>query len=246
MKREKEKKKLGIFDIDGTIFRKNLHFELINELSWMKIFPKTVRSELTEVYQGWLTHEGTYEDYRKALVRLYAEHIKGCAEEDVLRASRIVIPFHARRTYIFAESLIKKLRQEKYHLLAISGSPSEVVEEYNSHYLKFDRAIGSVYAVNAEGRYTGVASFEPSKNKAEVVKSYIEEHGLTLEGSYGVGDTESDISFLKIVENPIAFNPNQNLKKVAETEGWKIVIENKDVIYEIDPEYYKEPRTFLE
>lgn len=235
------KKRLAIFDIDGTIFRKNLHFELINELSWMKIFPKTVRSELTAVYQGWLTHEGTYEDYRKALVRLYSEHIKGCLEEDVLRASRIVVPFHARRTYLFAEALIKKLREENYHLLAISGSPSEVVEEYNNHYLKFDRAIGSVYAVNTEGRYTGIASFEPSRNKAEVVKNYITEQDLVLEGSYGVGDTESDSSFLKIVENPIAFNPNQNLKKVAEAEGWKIVIENKDVIYEIDPEHYREP-----
>lgn len=235
------KKRLAIFDIDGTIFRKNLHFELINELSWMKIFPKSVRSELTEVYQGWLTHEGTYEDYRKALVRLYAEHIKGCSEEDVLRASRIVVPFHARRTYLFAEALIKKLRAENYHLLAISGSPSEVVEEYNSHYLKFDRAIGSVYAVDTAGRYTGVASFEPSRNKAEVVRNYIAEKNLVLEDSYGVGDTESDISFLKIVENPIAFNPNQNLKKTAEAEGWKIVIENKDVIYEIDPEHYREP-----
>ena len=40
------KKKLAIFDIDGTIFRKNLAFELLNELAWMKIFPKSVRDEL--------------------------------------------------------------------------------------------------------------------------------------------------------------------------------------------------------
>ena len=34
------KKKLAIFDIDGTIFRKNLHFELIDELSWRGIFSR--------------------------------------------------------------------------------------------------------------------------------------------------------------------------------------------------------------
>jgi HAD superfamily phosphoserine phosphatase-like hydrolase len=239
---KKKKKRIAIFDIDGTIFRKNLHFELINELSWMKIFPKNVRQQLTEVYSGWLTHEGTYEDYRKALVRLYSEHLRGCLREDVLRASRIVVPFHARRTYIFAEGLISKLRLENYHLLAISGSPSEVVEEYNSHYLKFDRAIGSVYAVDKDGRYSGLASFEPSKNKGKTVREYIKKHNLTLEGSYGIGDTESDVSFLAIVENPIAFNPNQNLKAAAEREGWKIVIENKDVVYEIDPKCYREPQ----
>lgn len=228
-----KKNKLAVFDIDGTIFRKNLHFELINELAWMKIFPSVVRNTLTEVYAGWLKHEGTYEDYRKALVSLYAEHIKGCSYEDVIKASKVVIPFHAKRTYIYAEKLMKKLRAEQYHIIAVSGSPIEVVEEYNDHYLKFDKVFGSIYALDDEKRYTGEAFFEPSRDKGMVVRQYIDEHQLSLADSYGVGDTESDIAFLQIVEHPIAFNPNQNLKSVAEKEGWQIVVEKKDVVYEI-------------
>ncbi|MDO8566454.1 MAG: HAD-IB family phosphatase [Candidatus Moranbacteria bacterium] len=230
-----KKNKIAIFDIDGTIFRKNLHFELINELTWMKIFPAKARNTLTEIYTNWLEHEGTYDDYRQALVSLYSEHIKGCSQDEVLKASRVMVPFHAKRTYIFAEKLIKKLRVDGYHLIAVSGSPVEVVEEYNRNYLKFDYAFGSVYAMDDEKRYTGKAEFEPSKNKGHVVEQYMYEHKLTFEGSYGVGDTESDISFLKLVENPIAFNPNQNLKAVAEKEQWKIVVEKKDVVYEIEP-----------
>lgn len=236
-----KKNKIAIFDIDGTIFRKNLHFELINELAWMKVFPVDVRNTLSKVYTSWLEHAGTYEDYRKALVALYAEHIKGCSQEDVIKASRILVPFHARRTYIFAEKLIKKLRAEGYHLIAVSGSPIEVVEEYNREYLKFDYVFGSIYALDDEKRYTGEAEFEPSKNKGNVVKQYMYEQKLTFEDSYGVGDTESDISFLKLVENPIAFNPNQNLKGTAEKEEWKIVVEKKDVIYEIASECFHEP-----
>ncbi len=229
-----EKKKIAIFDIDGTIFRKNLHFELINELAWLKVFPNEVRHRLTELYSGWIEHEGTYEDYRKALVDLYAKHIKGCSREDVVKAAKIVIPFHEKRTYVFSEDLIKKLRAENYHLLVISGSPIEIVEEYNRDYLKFDAVYGSVYGLDENGIYTGEATFEPSRMKGEVVKKYIEENGLTLEGSYGIGDTESDGSFLGLVENPIAFNPNQNLREMAEKEGWKIIVEKKDVIYEIN------------
>lgn len=236
-----KKNKIAIFDIDGTIFRKNLHFELINELAWMKIFPISVRNALTEVYTNWLEHEGTYEEYRKALVELYAKHIKGCSRSDVLKASRIVVPFHAKRTYIFAEKIIKKFRAEGYHLIAVSGSPIEVVEEYNSRYLKFDYVFGSVYAVNGEDRYTGEAQFEPSKNKGNVVEQYMYEHKLSFENSYGVGDTESDISFLKLVKHPIAFNPNQNLKAVAQKEGWMVVVEKKDVIYEIAESCFREP-----
>jgi HAD superfamily hydrolase (TIGR01490 family) len=218
----KKKTKIAIFDIDGTIFRKNLHFELINELTWMKVFPREARDELADIYAGWLTHEGTYEDYRKALVKLYSEHIKGCSKEAVLKASKMLVPFHAKRTYIYAEQLIKKLRAENYHLLVISGSPIEVVEEYNRQYLKFDGSFGSVYAVDAEGNYTGEASFEPSKNKGSLVEQYLYEHKLSLKDSYGIGDTESDTSFLKMVEHPIAFNPNQNLKAAAEEHGWKL------------------------
>ncbi len=230
----KKKDKIAIFDIDGTIFRKNLHFELINELTWMKVFPREARDQLSSVYSGWLKHEGTYEDYRKALVALYAEHIKGCSQEAVLEASKILIPFHAKRTYIYAERLIEKLRAENYHLLVISGSPIEVVEEYNRQYLKFDAAFGSVYEVDDQGLYTGKATFEPSKNKGSLVEQYLFEHKLTLTDSYGIGDTGSDMSFLELVEHPIAFNPNQNLKGVAEEKGWKIVVEKKDVIYEIN------------
>ncbi len=229
----KKKTKIAIFDIDGTIFRKNLHFELINELTWMKVFPREARDQLADIYANWLKHEGTYEDYRKALVKLYSEHIKGCSEEAVLKASKLLIPFHAKRTYIYAERLIKQLRTEGYHLLVISGSPVEVVEEYNRQYLKFDGAFGSVYAIDKNGRYTGEASFEPSKNKGSLVEQYLYEHKLSLKDSYGIGDTESDISFLHLVDHPIAFNPNQNLKAVAEKEGWKIVVEKKDVVYEI-------------
>lgn len=229
----KKKEKLAIFDIDGTIFRKNLHFELINELVWMKVFPHEARTHLTTIYTNWLEHEGTYEDYRRAIVELYSKYIKGCKKEDVVKASKALVPFHAKRTYIYAEKLIKKLRDENYHLLVISGSPLEVVEEYNNEYLQFDGAFGSIYEVDAKGVYTGKASFEPSKNKGYLVEQYLFEHKISLTGSYGVGDTESDISFLKLVENPIAFNPNRNLKAEAQKNNWKIVVEKKDVVYEI-------------
>ena len=229
-----KKNKIAVFDIDGTIFRKNLHFELIDELAWLKIFPKDVRNTLVRLYTNWLEHKGAYEDYRRAIVHLYAEHIRGCSEKDVRRASKVVMPFYEKRTYVFAEELIKKLKKENYCVIAISGSPIEIVEEYNRRHLNFDDVFGSVYELDENGIYTGGTVFEPTKHKGAVVKQYIFENGIGLDGSYGIGDTESDASFLEIVENPIAFNPNQNLKDIAEKKGWRIVVEKKDVIYEIN------------
>lgn len=229
-----KKTKIAIFDIDGTIFRKNLHFELINELVWLKIFPKSVRSTLVDVYSSWLEHTGTYEDYRQALVKVYSEHIRGVSPEEVRKAAEDVIPFHERRTYIFAEELMKKLRQEHYFILAISGSPLEIVEAYNKSYLHFDQVFGSVYEIGEDGLYTGTATFEPTLDKIQVARQCISEHHLSFKNSYAVGDTQSDAGILELVEHPIAFNPNQNLKAIAEEKGWRIVVEKKDVVYEIN------------
>lgn len=228
-----KKTKLAVFDIDGTIFRKNLAFELINELAWLKIFKREIRDKLVDLYSQWLEHKGTYEEYRKALVSLYVENIKGCHENDIKKASRIVVPFFKDRTYIFANKLIGTLKKKNYCIVAISGSPSEIVEEYN-RYLQLDAVFGSVYEKNEKGFYTGNAVFEPTINKGNVMKQYAVENGLTFEDSYGVGDTESDATFLDIVKYPIAFNPNLNLKKIAEKKGWEIVVEKKDVIYKIN------------
>jgi HAD superfamily hydrolase (TIGR01490 family) len=229
-----KKTKIAVFDIDGTIFRKNLAFELINELAWLKVFDKKVRNELVNHYTNWLDHKGVYEDYRKALVALYADNIRGCKKEDVLRASQIVIPFFKDRTYVFADQLIEKLKKSSYNIIAISGSPQEIVEEYNKH-LKFDAVFGAVYELDKNNIYTGAAIFEPPKYKDQVVRQYVAENGLTLVDSYGIGDTESDAKVLEIVAHPIAFNPNYNLKKIAEEKGWRIVVEKKDVIYEMNP-----------
>lgn len=228
-----QKQRIAIFDIDGTIFRKNLQFELINELSWMDIFPRKVRDQIVTLYTNWLEHKGTYEQYRLGLVDLYEKHIPGCKLVDIERASKAVIAFHQDRTYVFAEKIIEKLRKENYHLIAVSGSPIEIVKEYDKLHLRFDAVFGSVYGLNEKGIYTGESQYEPVKNKGNLVKQYVYEHNLTLENSYGMGDTESDASFLGLVANPIAFNPNENLKAIAQEKGWRIVVEKKDVVYDI-------------
>jgi HAD superfamily hydrolase (TIGR01490 family) len=225
------REKLAVFDVDGTIFRKNLHFELLERLVFMGIFEKKVRNELVKLYGAWLNNEGTYEAYRTELVRLYEENIKGCRESDIIVASKEVANFNAKRIYIFAKQAIDRFKKS-HIMLMISGSPVEIVKEY-AQIFKFDAYFGSVYEVNEAGCYTGKTLFEPSKNKGAVIRKFADRNNLSLKESFGIGDTESDAKFLKLVENPIAFNPNLNLREIAEKEGWKIVVEKKDVIYEI-------------
>ncbi|MBI3631583.1 MAG: hypothetical protein HY219_01820 [Candidatus Staskawiczbacteria bacterium] len=75
-----------------------------------------------------------------------------------------------------------------------------------------------------------VKSFE--KNIKGVAHSQaVKKEKLTLKDSVGVGDTESDIPFLSLVQNPICFNPNNKLYAHAKKSKWQVVVERKDVIY---------------
>ena len=87
---------------------------------------------------------------------------------------------------------------------------------------------------DASGRYTGEARYTYSIfDKEFLVKHVVKKYNLTLKGSLAVGDSKSDISMLKMVDRPIAFNPSAELYKVAKKKGWEIIVERKDVIYSI-------------
>jgi phosphoserine phosphatase len=83
-------------------------------------------------------------------------------------------------------------------------------------------------------RFTGKRLYEDLIfDKAKILRRAMEKDNLTLAGSVGVGDTESDIPFLALVRRPICFNPNSALYRVAKRRGWEVVVERKDVVYEV-------------
>ncbi|OGE83960.1 MAG: hypothetical protein A2846_00210 [Candidatus Doudnabacteria bacterium RIFCSPHIGHO2_01_FULL_49_9] len=230
-------KPIAIWDIDGTIFRSSLTIELFKCLVSQRIFPSALMSRVLRSEQHWLNRQGHYDEYIWDVVRAYQKGIIRKKRSQIINASRAVIREQKYRTYRYTRDLLQKLRQ-KYFLLAISGSPLEVVREYNK-FLKFDKVYGTEFGVNERGYYTGKVLHEPPQYKKELIVRYVEKHGFDLKNSIGVGDTESDIGFLELVSRPIAFNPNTKLAAYAKEKNWNIVIERKDLIVEFKPKAVK-------
>ena len=224
-------KKLAIFDIDGTIFRSSLVIELTDAFIQEGVFSSKVRRFYELAHRNWLDRKGLYEEYINAVVKAFRKNIKGITFKEFSRIARKVVAFQKNRTYIYCRDLIKKLKKRNYYLLAISHSPKKIVEEFCKK-LGFDKVYGQIYEIDKKRKFTGrVLYIDLIIDKAKVLKRAIEKEKLTLRGSVGVGDTESDIGFLKMVENPICFNPNKKLYQFAKKSGWKIIVERKDVIY---------------
>ncbi len=225
-----KKKKVAVFDIDGTVFRSSLLIEINLRLIREGIFPLKALKEVERSYHRWLDRKGTYEDYINGMVRIHEQHISGKHVSDIVHISRQVVREHRDRVYMYTRDLIKRLRPA-YFMIAISGSPIEVVKEF-SRFWGFDLYYGKAYEIK-DGKYTKRIIQRPYENKKKILYECLAGAGLGLKGSVGVGDTESDISFLEEVEKPICFNPNQKLLATARRRGWKIVVERKDAVHHI-------------
>lgn len=238
MARSRKSLQVAIFDIDGTIFRSSLLIELMEALIQDGVFPQEARQSYSDAYNKWIAREGTpkngfsYYKYISKVVEAYRYYIKGVRRADVYKVAEKVLAFHKVRLYRYTRDLLKKLRRTHY-LLAISHSPYEIVAPF-ARSLRFDKTYAMVYEVDGKVRFTGKVLYESTiGSKAAIVRRALKKENLTLKNSIGVGDTESDISFLKLVERPIAFNPSMKLYKYAKKRGWEITVERKDVIYKL-------------
>lgn len=229
----KIKRKVAVFDIDGTIFRSSLLIEVTEALINQRVFPKNTREIYKPALKKWNDREGEYGDYIDAVVKAFMQNIKGLDAKVFSKIAEKVISENNNKVYTYTRDLIKELKKKNYFILAISHSPQILVENFCRKY-GFDKTYGRIYEVGMDNKFTGVTLFEEFiSDKSQVLLRAVEKEGLTLKGSVGVGDTESDIVLLKMVEKPICFNPNKNLYTFAKRKGWKVVVERKDMIYNI-------------
>jgi len=225
------KRKVAVFDVDGTIFRSSLLIQLVDKLIARGAFPGDAREVYEKDRLKWLDREGDYQEYIEAVVRAFRTHLKGVHYGELADAAEELVEEQWKRTYRYTRDLLKELRAKDYYLLAVSHSPKTVLDKFCPR-LGFDKAYGIVYELGPQELFTGAVVDEHLiMNKANILKRAVEKEGLTLTRSIGVGDTESDIPFLELVAKPICFNPNMKLYKYAKRLGWDIVVERKDVVY---------------
>lgn len=228
-----EKKRVAVFDVDGTIFRSSLLIQVVNRLIENGAFPKETRQVYEDAYTRWLNREGDYQEYIEGVVQAFVTHLKGIHYEELAEAAEEIVDEQWKRVYRYTRDLLKDLKARGYFLLAVSHSPKTVLDKFTPR-LGFDKTYGMLYETGPQELFTGrVLDEHLIYNKANIVKRAVEKENLTLQHSIGVGDTESDIPFLELVAKPICFNPNQKLFKYAQRMKWKVIVERKDVVYEL-------------
>ncbi len=228
-----EKRPVAVFDIDGTVFRSSLLIELVEALIEHGVYPKEAREVYATAQEDWLSRTGEYGPYIKKVVEAFRHYIKGKEYGEIADVAGEVIEAKKHRTYRYTRDLIQELKRNGYYLLGVSHSPKFIVDGFG-YEMGFHKTYGTLYETGPSSRFTGTVEEEHLiMNKSAVLKRAVEKESLTLEGSYAVGDTENDASMMDLVETAIAFNPNRILYRHAKKKGWQVVVERKDVIYEL-------------
>ena len=119
--------------------------------------------------------------------------------------------------------LINKHRQAGDTLVVITATNSFVTTPIVKAF-GIDNLLATEPEINGNG-YTGKVAGTPCFQQGKVTRlqQWIGEQGIELDGSWFYSDSRNDIPLLKIVDNPVAVDPDEQLRQLASEQGWPII-----------------------
>lgn len=229
---ESSGRKFAVFDIDGTLIRWQLYHAIADEMARRGHINSRRYQAMKDARLAWKKRSGSsFRDYEKQVIVIYEAVLKTLTFEQLEDAIEAVFQEYKDQVYIYTRDLIAKLKKAGYLLFAISGSQTEIVAKVAEYY-DFDDYVGTVY-IRSKGSFSGQKTIG-SHYKDKTLQVMVKKHGAIYEGSMAIGDSQSDAAMLDLVEQPLAFNPDIELFSHAQSRGWKVVIERKNMIYELE------------
>lgn len=226
-------RKFAVFDIDGTLFRSGLYREVFYELYKMGVLPNDLTEQTTEKHREYRhrIHGNAFEEFEKIMVDGLDSYLPKLRVSDYDEAVKRVLDKKAENIYVYTHKLLKELQDDGYFTIAISGSQQELVEPF-ARRNNFDAWVGSEW--ERKGEYFTGNTIKTHTGKDKIIHGLVEAYDLTFENSYAIGDSNGDSGMLSIVEHPIAFNPTYELLEKALANNWKVVVERKNISYELE------------
>jgi HAD superfamily hydrolase (TIGR01490 family) len=223
----------AVFDIDGTLVRWQLFHAIVDTLAAIEEVDPAHTQNIKDARAVWKRREHieSFKEYEIKLINIYNQILLQVNADQFNNAITQVFEEFKDQVYIYTRDLITKLKTENYLLFAISGSQTEIVQLIADYY-GFDDCAGSDY-IQKDGKFTGESVLHIGK-KHKKLEELVNKHKVNYKNSLAIGDSAGDISLLEAVENPIAFNPDKALYKVACKNNWSIILEVKNMIYKLE------------
>jgi len=224
----------AVFDLDGTLIRWQLFHAIVDKFAKSGRLSTAQYQAVKDARKVWKnrTSDKSFDDYQNELIKAYQIIVKDLSTKEFENVARAVFEIHKDQVYVYTRELMRELKTKGYLLFAVSGSFSHIVELVANYY-GFDDSAGSIQAVS-EGKFTGERDIIQFDRKVDKIKELALKHDATNNGSIAIGDSMGDLAMLEYVEQAIAFNPSRELFEYAVAQGWKVVVERKNTIYQLN------------
>ena len=212
----------AFFDLDRTLIRRSSALALAGSFQERGLIGRTQLAKAAAWQILFAARGAGAETVRKAaedglmlLKDLEVEEMRALVSEAMEPALKPLV---------FREplDLVARHRERGERVYIVSAALQEIVDALADE-LGFDGAVGSICEV-VDGRYTGRslrACHGPGK--ADAVRELAAAEDIELERSTAYSDSHTDLPFLEAVGNPVAVNPDRELRRIARDRGWPIL-----------------------
>lgn len=218
----------AFFDLDKTIIAKS------STLAFSKPFQAggliSRRAVLRSAYAQFVYLVGGADHDQMEKLRQFLSALVGGWDVATVREIVADTLHHVVDPLVYDEavSLIEEHRLAGRDVVIVSTSGSEVVEPIGEM-LGADHVVATRLEI-VDGRYTGeIEYYAYAEEKAVAVRQLAEERGYDLAECYAYSDSITDVPMLEAVGHPYAVNPDRDLRKVAATNGWPVLVFVKPV-----------------
>jgi HAD superfamily hydrolase (TIGR01490 family) len=218
----------AFFDLDKTIIAKS------STLAFSKPFQAggliSRRAVLRSAYAQFVYLVGGADHDQMEKMRHFMSQL--CAGWDVATVREIVADTLHNivdpLVYDEAVSLIEEHRAAGRDVVIVSTSGSEVVEPIGE-LLGADLVVATRLEI-VDGHYTGeIAYYAYAEEKARAIRELAEQRGYDLAECYAYSDSVTDVPMLEAVGHAFAVNPDRELRRIAVSRGWPVLVFTKPV-----------------
>lgn len=218
-------KNLAIFDLDNTLINTD------SDNTWPQYLMKkgVVDAEFVRI-----KNDKFYQDYKNGcldideFLKFQLEPLSRFGMEELAQMHReFTQEFILPHISPMAKMLVQSHRDAGDELLVIS-STNEFIITPICHLFGIENIIGTQLEVGADGHYTGAYIGTPSLKEGKITRlnEWLAKRGESF-ASYGkiyfYSDSKNDLPLLRIVSDPVAVNPDEELQKEATANGWPVL-----------------------
>lgn len=211
----------AFFDLDKTIIARSGPIALSRSFLREGLIARSTL--LKSMYAQLVFQLMGADDKKMERLRAEAAKLTGGWEAAKVRSVVAEVLEEVISPLIYAEALelIHDHRQAGRLICIVSSSPEEIVEPL-AQMLRVDRWIATRPKV-VDGIYTGDLDFYAyGPYKVEAMRDLADELNIELDRSFAYSDSITDLPMLECVGNPIAINPDRELRKIAVERNWPV------------------------